>query len=267
MADVKWIKIVTDIFDDEKVLLIEQMPEADTILVLWFKLLCLAGKSNTNGLLMLNDKIAYTDEMFCALFRRPLNTVRLAISTFEQFGMIEIIDNIVSVSNWEKHQNGDKLETIKKQTRTRVRNHRAKQKALVEAACNAECNVTVTLPVTPCNATDKEEDKEEDKELDREESTAAVPPTLAPSNPEKHKYGEYGWIRLTDTEHSRLLADLGLTELQRCIRYVDESAQSTGNKNKWKDWNLVLRRCSRQQWGVYKSDKQGSSFADVAGDW
>ena len=62
-ADVKWIKIVTDIFDDEKILLIESMPESDGIIVIWFKLLCLAGKQNNNGILMLNDKLPYTDEM------------------------------------------------------------------------------------------------------------------------------------------------------------------------------------------------------------
>ena len=44
MAEVKWIKIVTDVFDDEKILLIESLPEADSIIVIWFKLLCLAGK-------------------------------------------------------------------------------------------------------------------------------------------------------------------------------------------------------------------------------
>ena len=44
MAEVKWIKIVTDIFDDEKILLIETLPEADSIIVIWLKLLCLAGK-------------------------------------------------------------------------------------------------------------------------------------------------------------------------------------------------------------------------------
>ena len=49
MADVKWIKIATDIFDDEKILLIESLPEADSIIVIWFKLLCLAGKQNNSG--------------------------------------------------------------------------------------------------------------------------------------------------------------------------------------------------------------------------
>ena len=49
MADVKWIKILTDIFDDEKILLIETLPEDDSIIVIWFKILCLAGKQNNSG--------------------------------------------------------------------------------------------------------------------------------------------------------------------------------------------------------------------------
>jgi len=79
MAEVKWIKIVTDIFDDEKILLIESLPSADGILVIWFKLLCLAGKNNNKGVFTLNDRIAYTDEMLATIFRRELNTVRLAL--------------------------------------------------------------------------------------------------------------------------------------------------------------------------------------------
>lgn len=70
-----------------------------------------------------------------------------------------------------------------------------------------------------------------------------------PPSPARRKYGTYGWVRLTDEEHSRLLSDLGEDELNRCIQYIDESAQGNGNKNKWRDWNLVLRRCAREGWG------------------
>jgi len=63
------------------------------------------------------------------------------------------------------------------------------------------------------------------------------------------KRSNYGWVVLTDTEYARLLQDLGSDELSRCIDYIDESAQTTGNKNKWKDWNLVIRKCNREQWG------------------
>jgi hypothetical protein len=81
-----------------------------------------------------------------------------------------------------------------------------------------------------------------------------------PSKAERHKYGEYGWVLLTDQEYSRLLHDLGEAELRRCIEYVDESAQSTGNKNRWKDWNIVIRKCSKNRWGLNRSygDKGGN---------
>lgn len=83
------------------------------------------------------------------------------------------------------------------------------------------------------------------------EPPAASPaPAPEPVKPVRHKYGEYGWVRLTDAEHEKLLKDLGAAELQRCITYVDESAQRSGNKNKWKDWNLVIRKCNREGWGV-----------------
>lgn len=64
-----------------------------------------------------------------------------------------------------------------------------------------------------------------------------------------HACGEYGWVKLTDEQYTKLEQDLGEEELLRCIRYVDESAQQTGNKNKWKDWNLVIRKCNRDGWG------------------
>lgn len=157
MAEVKWIKIVTDIFDDEKILMIENLPDRDSIIVIWFKLLCMAGKQNNSGVFLFNDRIPYTDEMLATIFRRPLNTVRLALKTFEEYGMIEIINNTITIPKWEKHQSLDALENSRKQTRDRVAKYRKKQK---EIACNGGCNVTgnvtgnVTdgVTVTLCNA-------------------------------------------------------------------------------------------------------------------
>lgn len=71
--------------------------------------------------------------------------------------------------------------------------------------------------------------------------------------PTRQKYGSYGWVRLTEEEYTRLVADLGEAEALRCINYVDESAQSSGNKNRWKDWNLVVRKCHRDGWGLSKN--------------
>ena len=158
--DIKWIKIATNIFSDEKILLIEQMPDADTIIVIWFKLLCMAGKENNCGVFVMGNKIAYTDEMLATIFHRPLNTIRLALSTFEAFGMIEILadpsgNDVYTIPNWEKHQNIDGMEKIREQTRLRVAKHRENQKKALE------CNVTVTQG----NATDKDKDKDKDKDV------------------------------------------------------------------------------------------------------
>ena len=151
MSEVKWIKIVTDIFDDEKILLIESMPEGDAIIVIWFKLLCLAGKQNNGGVFQINGRIPYTDEMFATIFRRNVNTVRLALSTFEKFDMIEIINNTVTIPKWERHQKLDALEASRAASRNRVARFRERQKLLIEGG-NVSCNVTETDGVTPGNA-------------------------------------------------------------------------------------------------------------------
>src|SRR5690625_921923 len=156
MSGVKWIKLSVTMFDDEKIRLIEQMPDADTILVIWVKLLAQAGKTNASGYIFLNENIPYTDEMLSTIFNRSLSTIRLALKTFEDLGMIGIDDNsFISVSNWEKHQNIEGLDKIREQNRLRQAKYR-EQKKLETSEKNS--NVTVTL----CNGT------EEDIDIDKE---------------------------------------------------------------------------------------------------
>lgn len=174
MADVKWIKIVVDIFDNRKIRQIEAMPEGDSILVIWFKLICLAGSTNDNGMIYFTPDIPYTEEMLATQFNRPLQTVRLAMNTFQAFGMIEIVDNFLCLPSWAKYQSTDKLEQMRSKNAERQARFRAKKRAEL-----AESNAPVTLPVTPDNALDIEEDKELDIEEDKEdirESTADEPP-------------------------------------------------------------------------------------------
>lgn len=128
MSDVKWIKLSTDIFDNRKIRQIEKMPDGDSIIVIWLKLLILAGNVNDGGLVYFTKDIPYTDQLLATQFDRPLATVQLAVNTFERFGMIEIIDNLICVSNWEKYQNVESLERIREQTRKRVAKHREQKK-------------------------------------------------------------------------------------------------------------------------------------------
>ena len=168
MADVKWIKLNIDMFDDEKIKIIQSMPEGDAMCVIWIKLLTLAGKTNDKGYVYITDDMPYTDEMLSVIFNKPLNTVRLALDTFTKLGMIDVDSKGIYLLNFDRHQSLDKLEKIKEQTRARVQRHREKQKqvALVE---------DVTLHVTQSNATDIDIDKEleidieidKDKEIEK----------------------------------------------------------------------------------------------------
>lgn len=208
MSEIKWIKITTDIFDDEKICLIDALPDPDAILVIWFKILTLAGKHNSNGLLMMTDKVHYTDGMLATIFRRPLNTVRMAIGVFEQFGMIEIIDGIISLPNWEKHQNVDGMEKIKEQTRNRVAKYRKKQKNL------ALGNVTGNVTVTDGNALEEEEDKNKNR-LEEDKNKKRITTTTTSSGSEENI------LELFQSEFRRLLSGFEIEEINHLLNEND----------------------------------------------
>lgn len=142
MSDVKWIKISTSIFDDEKFDAIRTMPDGNDIQLVWFKLLCLAGRCNENGFLMLTRELPYTDEMLASHFRMDVGVVQRALSIFQKLEMVEVIDNIYMVSNWAKHQSADRLDEIRRKDRERKRLAKEKQvgsaKEIEEKADSAE---------------------------------------------------------------------------------------------------------------------------------
>ncbi len=163
---VKWIKITTDIFDDEKIKIIDTLPARDEILVVWFKLLALAGKTNQNGLLFMSNKIAYTPDMLAAIFNRELNTIKLALATFENFGMIEVEENqVISIANWEKHQNIDGMDKIRLDGAKRQAKYREKKK-IKQLEMNSDVISDVT--VTDGNALEEEKEKEKKKKENKE---------------------------------------------------------------------------------------------------
>ncbi|EFU06686.1 TPA: phage replisome organizer [Enterococcus faecalis] len=167
MAEISWIKLKTTMFDDEKIKLIQSMPEADAILVIWIRLLVLAGKTNDEGLIYIQRNMPYTEEMLATLFSKPVNVVRLALMTLQQFNMIDLNeDGLIAIENWDKHQNIEGMEKVRLKNAERVRKHRErkKQQALEDKnSSNVTCNVTVT----DCNGTDKDIDKEIDIDKDK----------------------------------------------------------------------------------------------------
>lgn len=153
MATVKWIKLVSDMFDNRKIKQIRKMPDSDAIIVIWLQILCLAGHTNDNGLVYFSKDIPYTDEMLATEFDRPIATIRLALSILVKFGMIEIINDILMVSNWEKYQNQTKLETIRDYNREKKRESRKNRELRLQ-------NMSLTCQTCQDTDIDIEEDIE-----------------------------------------------------------------------------------------------------------
>ncbi len=65
---------------------------------------------------------------------------------------------------------------------------------------------------------------------------------------EKHRFGEYGRILLTDNQYENLIKEYGKEKVDIQIQKLDEYIQSNDNKNKYKDFNLVLRKSIRENW-------------------
>ena len=163
--------------------------------------------------------------------------IEQALASLEQADLIHLYESegkpYLHLPTWGKHQS--------------VRNSKSKYPSPVEGNPQAlECNCKQLKANVPVSVfvSDIRESKD------------------APASA-RTKYGDYGWVKLTGEEYQRLEKDLGKAELERCIKYIDESAQKTKNKNKWQDWNLVVRHCSRDAWGLKDKEPPTQQHQEV----
>ena len=176
MTEISWIKLKTTMFDDEKVRLIQSMPESDAILLIWIRLLILAGKTNDDGLIYIQRDMPYTDETLATLFNKPLNVIRLAITTLSKFDMIDANESgVIAITNWEKHQNIDGLAKVREQSRIRMQKSRAKKKEIESSLLIIDKGKgNVTQRVTQRDSTDIDIDI--DKEIDTDKDIMSGKP-------------------------------------------------------------------------------------------
>ena len=175
MAEVKWIKLTTDMFDNRKIKHLRKLPEGNSIVLIWVMLLTMAGRCNAGGMIFLTENIPYTPKMLADELGFEENTVKLALEALERFNMIVADNGFFAIAGWEEHQNIESLEKIRESKRLAQARWRAKKKALP-----APPVVEPTVESTRHLVDDAEEDTEEekDKELDRDNipSGEDVPP-------------------------------------------------------------------------------------------
>ncbi len=167
---IPFFKTDLDILNDSKIKMLRKMPEGDTLFVLWIGLLSLAMKANNPGTVELGKGIPFTADMLAAELDIKISTIRMGIELFRKLKMIDILGKeTIYITNFEKHQNLEKIRLGREATRKRVAKHREKVKLLVEANSNrynGDCNANVTKDNFNCNGTDIELDKDKDKDID-----------------------------------------------------------------------------------------------------
>lgn len=76
------------------------------------------------------------------------------------------------------------------------------------------------------------------------------------------KHGTYKRVKLTEKEYSRLIDEFGKDFIDKQIELLDEYIQSNNNKNKYTDFNLVLRKSIRNNWFKNNNKKE-----DIIPEW
>ena len=156
-----FIKLDISIMDDPKIKFIVKLPDGDKLFRLWVGLLCLGMKSGRPGVIEIGDNIPFTPEMLSTHFDMELNTVRLALETFQRFKMLEIWDDqTLFITNFIEHQQLDKIEQAREVSRLSSKKYREKMKLLGDGHVNIS------------DGTDKKRiDKEKEQELIEEFET------------------------------------------------------------------------------------------------
>lgn len=256
MADVKWIKITTDMFDNRKIKHLRRLPDGDSIVLIWVMLLTLAGRCNSGGMIFLTENIPYTPKMLADELDFEESTVQLALNALEQLGMIQTNDNgFIAVTGWEKHQNIEGMEKIRESKRLAQARWRAKQSTIAEKS-----TVDSTVDSTRISVDDAEEEKEEDKNKKEKENKSVRETThtlfvrLLPdyilSDSLQAKMGE--WVKYK-TERKEPYKEQGMKSLLRqvenkAIQYGDDAVCSLIDEcmaNNWK--GIIFDRLQQSQ--------------------
>ncbi|HAO5735663.1 TPA: phage replisome organizer N-terminal domain-containing protein, partial [Listeria monocytogenes] len=236
MSGIQWIKLSVNMFDDEKIKLLEKMPEGNQMLIVWIRLLALAGKTNDKGRIYLNENVPYTEDMLATLFNRDVGIIRVTLHTLQGFGMIQKTENgLIEIENWEKHQNVDGMERVREQTRKRVEKHREAMRqnriASGDSKGDKECNVTSSVTVTQSNAIDI--DKELDKDININNSDLNF----------KDFWEQNGFGMMLPTEQEKLLAWVDDFSGNREIVFkaLEVTSEQGANKRNYAYVNKILR--------------------------
>lgn len=250
MADVKWIKLTTDMFDNRKIKHLRRLPDGNNIVLLWIMLLTMAGRCNAGGMIFLTENIPYTSKMLADELGLEENTVKLGIEALESLNMVVADNGYFTISGWEEYQNTDKLAELRAKDRERKRLKRAEAKALTE--------MSVSVHGQSTDSPDIDIDKDKEKDLDLENNNISTPTATKQT---KHKYGTHKNVLLTDEEYLKLQERFP-TDYDEKINTLSEGLALKGYKYK-SHYLAVIKWAKNDESKAVKSTASSNPFLDL----
>ena len=235
MAEIKWVKLTTDMFDNRKIKHLRRLPEGNNIVLLWVMLLTMAGRCNSGGMIFLTENIPYTSKMLADELGFEENTVKLALTTLEQLNMIVTDHGFFAIAGWEEYQNIEGMDKIREQNRLRKQKQRENQKRLPDVSRDSHGTVT------QCHATDIDIEEEIELEEDIISDSGESAPTKK-KRAVRHKYGEYNNVLLTDEQMAKLQAEF--PDWQERIERLSSYMASHGKS--YKDHLATIRNWAKK---------------------
>lgn len=240
MADVKWVKITTDMFDNRKVKFLRKLPEGDSIVLIWVMLLTMAGRCNAGGMIFLTENIPYTPKMLADELGFEESTVTLALQALAQMDMVILDGDMLRIAGWEEYQNIEGMERAKELRAARNQRYYMKKKLeegdkRLKTPCKTSYK-TVDKTLSDALDIDIEEDieiKESLSEIEIRKASEKASDSSKPkaSKPLKHRYGRYSNVLLSDEELGKLQSEFP-NDYQQRIERLSEYMESSGKSYK-----------------------------------
>ena len=224
-----YLKLKENFFESDELKILESMENGYLYSNILLKLYLKALKNN--GKLTFNEFIPYDIKMLATITGHNVDIVEKAIKIFQGMHLIDILDNgAIFMLDMQKMIGSISNEGVRK----------------------AEYRERIKL------------EKENGTKLGQSPNIISISNSISSSNisnkEEKHKYGEYKRIVLTDKQYENLCGEFGKDYIDFVINRLDEYVQSTDNKNKYKDFNLVIRKAIRDKWSILKENNQKVEF-------
>ena len=145
---------------------------------------------------------------------------------------------IVVIKHWKIHnyiQKDRYKETFYKKEKSLLQTDKNKEYFI---GMDTNCIQSVSNPDTQVRL--GKDRLEIEKEIYIEQPSPSASNSTKTSKEQKHKYGEFKHVLLTDKEKDKLLSELGEHKFNLVIKRLDEYIEETGKK--YKNHNLTIRR-------------------------